>query len=461
MKIRDENMDFVKSKTDLFRLIDNEAQTSTSKMVLFLILGTIFLDAYDITILGTMTDQLTQQFHLSPATLSIVMTSLPIGALFGALLGGTLAHQFGRKRILSIALLTLTVTSLGAALAPNVIILIICRCIMGFAIGMDSPVAFTFIAEISNLKHKGRNVNYWQVVWYVAIITSALVVIAFFMLGAGAHLWRYAVGFGALIAFVLYILRIKYLHESPTWVINHYSLEKATEFVRKYYHKDIHLEGTLEDDLSSDVTSPHNSWTDLFKPRYIKRIILATAISTLQGMQYYGVGLYIPIIATYLISKDKIGVLLGTAIVNIAGILGAYLGAQLTYKLGTRKLTMIGFTLVLLSMVCVGLFYHHLPMLLNTFLIGLFLFGHSGGPGTQGKTIGALSFPTHLRSQATGFVESVSRTGSIIGTFVFPIILAAVGLTNTMLILSIVPLLGIIITVSIKWEAVGKHIEVE
>lgn len=123
MKIRDENMDFVKSKTDLFRLIDNEAQTSTSKMVLFLILGTIFLDAYDITILGTMTDQLTQQFHLSPSTLSIVMTSLPIGALFGALLGGTLAHQFGRKRILSIALLTLTVTSLGAALAPNVIIL--------------------------------------------------------------------------------------------------------------------------------------------------------------------------------------------------------------------------------------------------------------------------------------------------------------------------------------------------
>ena len=35
-------------------------------MVLFLILELYFLDAYDITILGTMTDQLTQQFHLSP-----------------------------------------------------------------------------------------------------------------------------------------------------------------------------------------------------------------------------------------------------------------------------------------------------------------------------------------------------------------------------------------------------------
>ena len=46
-----------------------------------------FLDAYDITILGTMTDQLTKEFHLSPTMLSVVMTSLPIGALFGAILG--------------------------------------------------------------------------------------------------------------------------------------------------------------------------------------------------------------------------------------------------------------------------------------------------------------------------------------------------------------------------------------
>ncbi|PWQ88247.1 MFS transporter, partial [Enterococcus faecium] len=81
-------------------------------------------------------------------------------------------------------------------------------------------VAFTFIAEISNKWQKGRNVNYCQVVWYVAIFISLLVVIAFFMMGTGQHLWRFAVGFGSLIALVLYILRIKYLHESPTWMIN-------------------------------------------------------------------------------------------------------------------------------------------------------------------------------------------------------------------------------------------------
>ncbi|MEJ7430336.1 MFS transporter, partial [Staphylococcus warneri] len=49
----------------------------------------------------------------------------------------------------------------------------------------------------------------------------------------------------------------------------------------------------------------------------------------------------------------------------------------------------------------------------------------------------------------------------IIGTFVFPIILAAVGLTNTMLILAIVPLVGLIITTALRWEAVGKNVEDE
>ncbi|MEJ7343671.1 MFS transporter, partial [Staphylococcus epidermidis] len=85
-------------------MIDHADQKHTSKILLFMILGTIFLDAYDITILGTMTDQLTKEFHLSPTMLSVVMTSLPIGALFGAILGGSLAHKFGRKRILSVSL---------------------------------------------------------------------------------------------------------------------------------------------------------------------------------------------------------------------------------------------------------------------------------------------------------------------------------------------------------------------
>lgn len=79
-------MEIVKSKQDLYRIIDDADKQHTSNMLLLMILGTIFLDAYDITILGTMTDQITKEFNLSPTMLSFVMTSLPVGALIGAIL---------------------------------------------------------------------------------------------------------------------------------------------------------------------------------------------------------------------------------------------------------------------------------------------------------------------------------------------------------------------------------------
>lgn len=62
------------------------------------------------------------------------------------------------------------------------------------------------------------------------------------------------------------------------WVINYYFLEKVIEFIRKYYYKDIYLEGMFEDDLNFDVILLYNFWIDLFKLRYIKRIILVIVI---------------------------------------------------------------------------------------------------------------------------------------------------------------------------------------
>ena len=44
--------------------------------------------------------------------------------------------------------------------------------------------------------------------------------------------------------FSTHILRINYLKESPTWMINHHSLKEATEYVRNNYDVDLKLEGT-------------------------------------------------------------------------------------------------------------------------------------------------------------------------------------------------------------------------
>ncbi|WP_436864301.1 MFS transporter [Mammaliicoccus sciuri] len=137
----------IHTKQDIIDYVNERKTTKRTSLLLIIVLGTIFLDAYDLTILGTATDQLTQEFKLSPTYLSFIMTAMPFGALFGAAIGGFYADKLGRKLILSVSLISLIIGAIGAALSPAPAILLCFRLLMGFAIGMDSPVAFTFIAE--------------------------------------------------------------------------------------------------------------------------------------------------------------------------------------------------------------------------------------------------------------------------------------------------------------------------
>lgn len=448
----------VKSKDDIIDYVDQNPSQHKTVLLVSIVLGGMFLSAYDLTILGTATDQLTSEFTLSSLGLSIVMTLMPVGALVGAYVGGFYADRIGRKLVFTVCLLLLIVASVGAALAPSPAWLGFFRLLMGFGIGLDAPVASSLLAEFSNIRDRGRNVNYWQVVWYISIVSSSLIVIGLHLLDTGVFLWRWSVGVGAVLALILLILRLIFVGESPMWAAKNQPLKKAVKVLEKHYNVSVKLEASSEVEGRQIVKAPLKV---LFNKRYRSRTIMACAVASIQSLQYYAVGLYIPLIAVFIMGEGKLESLIGTALVNVAGIVGALTGVLLTTKYGVRKLTIIGFSIVIFSMVVVGVIQGKVPMSLIAVLIGLFLFGHSGGPGPSAKTIGALSYPTSLRGYGTGFVESIDRVGSIIGTFAFPVILSATGLGTTMLIIAIFPVIGLITSLLIKWEPVGKDIEQE
>jgi hypothetical protein len=51
------------------------------------------------------------------------------------------------------------------------------------------------------------------------------------------------------------------------------------------------------------------------------------------------------------------------------------------------------------------------------------------------------------------------RVGSILGFYAFPLVLAAVGLGTTLLFLTIVPVIGLIALLLIRWEPIGQDVE--
>jgi MFS family permease len=198
----------------------------------------------------------------------------------------------------------------------------------------------------------------------------------------------------------------------------------------------------------------------IFQGKYRMRTLLASIITFTQSMEYFAVGFYIPTISTIIFGKGVIYAIVGTIVFNLFGALGGFLGSSLSTKWGVRKLAITGYIIAGLGLLLMGTTGNQY-IALSTILLAGFIFGHAFGPGSQGMTMATLSYPTELRGLGTGWGQGITRVGSILGFFLFPVVLAQAGLYTTLLLLAIVPILGLLATLLIKWDPSGKDVELD
>jgi putative MFS transporter len=181
-------------------------------------LGGVFVDAYDFTSLGIGTIQLRHELHLSAAAVGLLSATMAFSAMFGAPFGGYFVDKLGRKDMFLLDLWFFVVSAIGAALAQNLTTLILFRLLMGLGVGLDFPVALSFAVEFCDRARRGLFVNSSYVNWCLAALVGFAATHIGYVLGAGENLWRIAVGFGAVPALILLILRCRYIaraHHRP------------------------------------------------------------------------------------------------------------------------------------------------------------------------------------------------------------------------------------------------------
>ncbi len=91
----------------------------------------------------------------SPLLSSLLTTSILIGAWIGALVAGSVADRFGRRRVLLAvhALYALLATAL--ALQPTLEGVMIVRGLLGLAVGGGTVLVPTYVAEVSPAAWRG------------------------------------------------------------------------------------------------------------------------------------------------------------------------------------------------------------------------------------------------------------------------------------------------------------------
>jgi MFS family permease len=458
----------IRTPQDVVDLVNSgRVKGGNSFAIVLIALGGIFIDAYDFTSLAFGVKDIKAEFGLSSLMESVVTGSIMVGALLGALFGGYLVDKLGRYRMFMLDMLFFVVAAIAAALAPTLETLIGARFFMGIGIGLDFPVALAFIAEYTATRGKGRSVNLWQPMWYVAVGASFAILLPFyFLMPESAHgdLWRIAVGFGAVPALVVMLVRHRYMDESPLWAANRGDLHEAARILGHSYGVEARVDPDAPPASPAAAVSPR-MFAKLFAPRYRKRTILAGVVGACQSMQYYAVGFYLATITAELIGKSTLTGIVAPMLFNfVFGVSGGFLGSGLTQKWGSRTLAQRGFFCTTILLVLIGTIsggsVGGATAYLGGLLVGLFIFCHAGGPGPQGMTLATLSYPTSLRGVGAGFAQAVLRVGSLAGLVFFPIMTDAFGL-KALIFLAVAPAVGFLATVLIKWEPVGRDIDDE
>ena len=174
---------------------------------------------------------LQQDFALTNGTIEFITTAGLIGAIIGALIGGSVTDNLGRRKVLLISGVIFGVGALWSGLASNAVSLMVARLFLGVAIGTASFAVPLYIAEISPTKVRGTLVSLFQLMITIGILVSYF---SDFMFADETDVtcWRPMFYVGVIPALILLVGMI-FMPESPRWLFASGKDEEAMKVLAK------------------------------------------------------------------------------------------------------------------------------------------------------------------------------------------------------------------------------------
>jgi MFS family permease len=455
-----DNSTLVGSVSDVARLINTRGHIkSYARMIVFLALGGVFLDAYDLTTLSYGIDDVVRDFGLTPTITGVVTSSIMVGTIFGNLLGGWLTDKYGRYSIFMADMLFFVISAIVGGLSPNVWVLIGARFLM--------PVAMAYLAEFSKFAGKGNKaarLAAWCPMWYAASSACFFLIFGLYFLLPKEHidwLWRASLLFSAVPALLIIAVRRKFMNESPLWAANQGDLTAAVRILRDSYGINAH-EDTSATPAPVAAKSDKVSFRVLFEKPYRERTIVAGVMNVCIAFEYTAIAFFLPSILAQFLGAGVFETISASLGLNaLFAFTGGLLGMRLAWKYPSRHVAIAGFALqfvALVSLALIGRPEAAAGIIFAILMLVLWLFAEGFGPGAQLMIYPALSYPTSIRATGVGFSRSLSGIGSALALFILPILKAALG-TNMFWAITPFAFVPIIFLLAVRYEPTRQDID--
>jgi MFS family permease len=176
------------------------------------------MDAFEVTLIGSILGVLGPLWHLSGFALSAVLGSWFAGIMLGALGFGILADRFGRRAVFLMSLIIYGLATFATAFAPGIAVLLVLRFVGGVGVGAEYSAVNAAIAELIPSAKRGFAASFVMNFWSVGTLFAALLSWLVFSLVPSDFAWRIVFACGGLVALATLWLR-RQLPESPRWLL--------------------------------------------------------------------------------------------------------------------------------------------------------------------------------------------------------------------------------------------------
>jgi MFS family permease len=427
------------------QLLD-EAPTSRFHRRAVLISGMgFFTDAYDLFVIATVAVLVKAQWHLSTTQTSWVTGSAILAAFFGAIVFGRIADVVGRKTVYTAVAVIMIVGALTSAFATGFVFLVIARFVLGLGIGGDYPVSAVLMSEYSNRQDRGRLVGLVFSMQALGLIVGPLV--ALVLLAAGVHndlTWRILLGLGAVPAASVVYLRAK-MPESPRFQAR---VKGTSERAAKELH--VFAAGAIDTSRATADGTRIMGLRQFLSNRRMLTLMLGTAGTWfLFDYAYYGNTLSLPSILKEVAPNASLETkLVWTLALFVVFALPGYIFAVTKMdRVGHRRLQFIGFAVMALCFVVLGIF----PVLTTAAAPFIAIFGVSYfftefGPNTTTFVMPSEVFPVSMRTTGHGTAAGIGKLGAFVGVFLVPQLETSVGLRGMLLVAAGAAVAGYLLT---------------
>ncbi|QGZ63610.1 MFS transporter [Paraburkholderia acidisoli] len=375
-------------------------------MVMFWCSMLMLFDGYDLVIYGSILPHLMQEWKLSPVTAGFIGSSALFGMMIGALVLGTSADRFGRRRLILVCLVTFGLAALVNGVSTNTTEFTLCRFFTGFGLGGLIPNIVALMNEMAP-----RNRRNLMVTGMLGFFSVGGVIAAF----AGKALtpefgWR-ASFFIAGIPLICFPAFFRWLPESISFLVAQKRYPEADALLKKYAPDFMGKASSLVvSSESSDGSGGRFSAMQLFSRNQLTGTLLLWTAFGMCMLMLYGLNTWLPkLMAANGYSMGSSLTFLLT--LNVGGVLGGLFSGWLADRCGGKLTLMLFFLVGAASIALLG--YRQSPLVLNVLLT-------AAGATTTGTlsicySFAAQIYKAEIRTTGVGWAAAAGRFGAMAG----------------------------------------------